>query len=133
MTAGQLSISDGRENVTAVKATLARSWITIPSAAGGGGGRPGGGGGASHPIVEYLSFNAPIGVPETQQCGRAVFNDLHVSTSGENGKDTPGQPFPTGCQVRDLTAQEKAVEFLLFDLTSCVQPDDKIPEPPPIN
>ena len=32
MTAGQLSISDGRENVQAVNATLARQWITIPSA-----------------------------------------------------------------------------------------------------
>ena len=126
MTAGQLSISDGRENVTAVDATLARSWITIPSAGGGRGAMP-------HPIVEYLSFNAPVGAPEAQQCGRAVFNDLHVSTSGETGKDTPGQPFPTGCQVRELTAQEKAVEFLLFDLTSCVQPDDKVPEPPAVN
>jgi hypothetical protein len=86
-----------------------------------------------HSIVEYLTFNAPIGVPEAQQCGRAVFSDLHVSTSGATGKDSPGLPFPTGCQVRDLTAQEKAIEFLLFDLTSCVQSDDKVPEPPPLH
>jgi hypothetical protein len=43
----------------------------------------------------------------------------------------PGQPFPTSCEQRDLTAQEKAVEFLLFDLSSCVQNDKAKPTPPP--
>ena len=141
MTAGQLNIFDGRENVQAVNPALATQWITIQSTArsgGGGGGvfgrdSGGGGGGAQHQIVEYLSFNAPIGVPEAQQCGRAVFNDLHVSTSSETGKDSPGQPFPVGCQQRDLTPQEKTVEFLLFDLSACLQPDSKAPEPPVIN
>ena len=92
MTAGQLSIADGRENVQAVNATLARQWITIPSATAGRERLAA----ATHPIVEYLSFNAPVGVPEAQQCGRAVFSDLHVSTSGDNRQRHPRAAVPDG-------------------------------------
>jgi hypothetical protein len=122
-TPGQLSISAGRDNVQMVDPTLARQWITVNVPAGG---RAGGGGGATtaHNAIEYLSYNAPLMVPDAQQCGRAVFNDLHVSSTG---MDMPGAAFPSGCEERDLTAQEKAVEFLLFDLASCVQNDEVKP------
>ena len=81
----------------------------------------------AHPAIEYLSYNAPLAVPDAQQCGRTVYNDLHVSATGG---EKAGPPFPDYCQKRDLTAQEKAVEFMLFDLSSCVQNDNKKPEPP---
>jgi hypothetical protein len=119
-TLGQMSIVDGRDNVQMVDPAVARQWITVPVPARAGGGNAG----AAHNAVEYLSYNAPLNVPDTQQCGRAVFNDLHVSSTG---MDTPGAPFPSGCEERDLTAQEKAVEFLLFDLSSCVQNDQQKP------
>ena len=38
--------------------------------------------------------------------------------------------FPLTCRNGDLTAQEKALEFMLFDLTACVSPDKYDPPAP---
>ena len=82
--------------------------------------------------VEYLSFNTPLDVAENMKCGRVVYTDLHVSNASDMGTpgDDPGMPFPSHCAERDLTPQEKAVVFMLFDLSSCIQDEDIPPEPP---
>jgi hypothetical protein len=38
--------------------------------------------------------------------------------------------FPLTCRNGDLSAQEKALEFMLFDLTACVSPDSWTPPAP---
>jgi hypothetical protein len=85
---------------------------------------------------QYLSFNTPVGTPEAMQCGKAVFTDIHIkqsvaSISGAGGDDSdPSKPFPMGCKPSMMTPQAKALEFLFFDLTSCVEPPTNMPQPP---
>jgi hypothetical protein len=51
-----------------------------------------------------------------------VFSDLHVA-----GAQADTNPPPTGCVSGPLSAQEKALEFMIFDLSSCVIPDSVPP------
>jgi hypothetical protein len=41
--------------------------------------------------------------------------------------------FPYSCKQGNLSAQEAALEFMLFDLTACVSPDSGQPPVPPIS
>ena len=43
-----------------------------------------------------------------------------------------GTMFPLTCRNGDLSAQEKALEFMLFDLSACVSPDSWTPPVPGI-
>jgi hypothetical protein len=81
--------------------------------------------------TEYFSFDTPFGTAASEQCGRVVYSDLHVGAAsndyGGYGNPTYGcinQPavVPTGCTKGMLSAQEKALEFMLFDLSGCVTP-----------
>jgi hypothetical protein len=74
--------------------------------------------------VRYFSFNTPTAAAPADQCGRAVYSDLHLMNAG-------GSAFPSGCPASGgLSAQQKALEFMFFDLSGCVQADDTPPSPP---
>jgi hypothetical protein len=60
-------------------------------------------------------------------CGKAVFTDLHTSSSLTSQVST----IPSGCSGAPMTAQQKALEYLFFDLSACVSTDDMMPPPPP--
>jgi hypothetical protein len=64
--------------------------------------------------VGYASINTPVTQKPDDRCGRAVLTDLHVGSGSGN-----------------MIEQEAALEFMLFDLSSCVQDDAKPPQPPP--
>jgi hypothetical protein len=78
--------------------------------------------------VPYFSFNTPLAAEPKAQCGRLVHTGIHVGVEALTG-DKEG-PFPSGCKSAPLTAQEKALEFLLFDLSSCVMTNNEPPRPP---
>lgn len=116
---GSMDVVYPRDNIQAVNPALAREWITVnnPNFPD------------SPKAVQYMSFNTPIGAPDDQICGRAVYTDLHVA-SVDNTNGGSGMPFPSSCGTREMSAQEKAVAFMLFDLSACVQNEDVPPKPP---
>jgi len=69
----------------------------------------------------HYTFDTPVAyppdAPPTTQCGRVLYSDFHVSDATSAGKT-----FPTECANGPMTAQEKTLEFMLFDLASCVGP-----------
>jgi hypothetical protein len=118
---GQIRLGGTRDDViaqapsgcsTAGGTCLSTPWIVHP--------------GDDHP--RYLSFNSPVGRSADQQCGKAVFSDVHVSGASD------GSLFPGECADADpqglYRANETALEFLFFDLSSCVQDDGKPPKQP---
>ncbi len=77
----------------------------------------------------YFTFNTPVGQAPDKQCGRGVFTDVHVV--GGDVTIAPTAVFPNHCTTTGLSTNEKALLFLFFDLSSCVQDETKPPLPPP--
>jgi hypothetical protein len=122
---GELPINQPKGNVNSV-GNGAQQWITMSNPNS----MP-----AGQTAVEYMTFNTPLDVDAGAECGRVVYSDLHVSSGATSNTGVPlgdrtGQPFPTGCVTTDLSPQEKALEFMLFDLSSCIQSDTQPPVPP---
>jgi len=118
-TPGEIPISQPRENVGKVVSPTQR-WVyrntsdtTTPQS------------------TKYLSINTPVSKPVEEQCGKFVFADMHLY--GGDVQDPsmalPNDRFPTSCGM-EMTPEEKALAFLFFDLSSCIQDDTKPPAPP---
>lgn len=127
LTGGELPVWFARDNVIATN-PVSQAWLALdPSTPAPG-------------ATQYFSVDTPIGT--TPPCGRVVYSDLHVSGgpgTAEPGvlPDYPGMNatggiVPTGCALRPLTPQEEALEFMLFDLSSCLVPVGQPPPPPPV-
>lgn len=119
---GELPIDSAMHNAdVGASNTASQAWIVADKSAS----PPG--------STEYFSFDTPLNVPADQQCGRVVYSDLHVgAASGDYSGGPFGKTVPAGCANNDLSPQEKALEFMLFDLSSCVTPNDQPPQPPPV-
>jgi hypothetical protein len=104
---GQVAIYDPRQDVKSVVAPSQR-WLYT----------------SSPQTVQHYTFNTPVGTAAAQQCGRVVFSDFHVTSAY-----TYGVLWPAECVGSTLSPQEKVLEFMLFDLSNCIEPDK--PPPPP--
>ncbi|WP_394828359.1 hypothetical protein [Pendulispora albinea] len=129
---GKLPIEQARRNLSLPLGSRAQDWATIPNYMWRKNNVDDPPTLASPPeAVQFVSYNAPLDKPEAEACGRAVYSGLHVSSGAR--KDNIGQTFPGAeCISGDLSPQEKALEFMLFDLSSCISKDTE-PPPPPIH
>ena len=135
---GELHINGAKDNATlaGLSSTPSQAWIAadnesqgevvnIPPNPPSGTAYDAGG------ATQYLSFNTPVeagvddaGAPD--YCGRVVYSDLHVGAASEDyiNPVTHLPQFlplvPSECGSMALSPQEKALEFMLFDLSSCV-------------
>jgi hypothetical protein len=116
-TLGQIPLYALRKDLDGIVPALAQQWMTVndPSA------------------VMHYTFNTPVGAPSAQQCGRVLFDDYHVEDYDPEDTDpynpsvaTNGKTFPAECLDTDMTLQEKLLEFMIFDLSSCVTSDTPV-------
>jgi hypothetical protein len=111
-TPGQIPVQQVRHDANGVNNPPAQQWMYADPAVS-----------ANTPL--QFTFNTPVNALPASQCGRVMFSDFHVNTGG-----TGGGTFPGSCNgAAPMTPQEKVLEFMLFDLSSCIAPDQ--PPPPP--
>ena len=101
-TYGQIPLKSLRKDMSSVIAP-SQSWISVSSPPS---------------TVMHYTFNTPVGASASQQCGRVLFDDFHVEEANAGGT-----AFPVECTAGAMTAQEKLLEFMLFDLSTCITPD----------
>jgi len=112
---GQFPIDEARYNATGVNPPSTQ-WVYNTSV---------GQTGTAQPALLHYTFNTPVGVPDDKQCGKVLFSDFHVEQSLSSATT-----FPIECNTQPMSPQEKALEFMLFDLSSCIQKESDPPRPP---
>ncbi len=103
----QVTIEAGRHDVDAVEGQSV-DWIdgTDPSPPSA----------AKSQMLLHYTFDTPVG--QAAQCGHAIFSDFHVNNQSSTNADI----FPAECEVAALTPQERTLEYMIWDLQSCVPP-----------
>jgi hypothetical protein len=101
-TQGQIPLHVLRDDVNGVVAPSSE-WITI----------------ANPKVTMHYTFDTPVGATPANQCGRVLYDDFHVEDT-ENNPTDGSVVFPDECDSGAMTPQEKLLEFMIFDLSSCV-------------
>jgi hypothetical protein len=93
---GKLSLSQGKSSVQSVQAPALRLLY-----------------GSAPVTVQAFSVDLPQGIGASS-CGRLTASDV-LTAAGDTIDD-----FPSGCTSTELSAQEKALVYLLFDTGACL-------------
>jgi hypothetical protein len=99
-TPGQIAINTLRHDFNGVNPPT-QNWLTLDT--------------TGNPVMQFV-FDTPIppAGQKVNQCGRVLYNEYHV----EAGSSGPSQTFPQECTSGSgMNAQEKLLEFMLFELT----------------
>ena len=79
------------------------------------------GGTANPDVIVNFAFNTPLNAMTKNS--RVAFSDTHVSSQDGFNHSRFGTVFPTICNPSmNMTAQEKALEYMFFDLSACNVP-----------
>ncbi len=98
---GLLPITDKRNTCSTIDATKAERWLYLQNTN----------------ELQTFQFTTPNEVAKEERCGKVVFSDMHVASGSSSSASVA---FPGGCNAGAMTAQEKALAFMLFDISSCV-------------
>ncbi len=104
-TPGTVTINDSRQSCSAIDNNKAERWVYMKI------------GGVDYP--QNFQFTTPLEAAKEDRCGKVVFSDMHVASGSTSSS---GTPFPMGCSTAEMSAQEKALSFMLFDIATCVGP-----------
>lgn len=104
-TTGQFPILEGRQTCNSIDTFKAERWVYAQS------------GSTQYPQI--FQFSTPNEAPVADRCGKVVMSDMHVASGSTSSS---GTAFPGGCSSAAMTAQEKALAFMIFDISSCVGP-----------
>jgi hypothetical protein len=124
----QLPLQQSRQNVASLNIPPSTSWIEAAN--------PPGDSRATSGLSEYFSFDLKNG---EVLCGRMVYSDLHVgAASGDYGDAlnvsgaTTSGVVPDQCKQGKLSPQEVPLEYMLFNLSSCLAPPTMKPPAPTV-
>ena len=104
----QVPVNEPRYTCQSVDPQKGERWVYVDPAQSTPPGKTG---------VQDMLFTTPQNKDAGDRCGKVVFSDMHVSSGSTSKSDTP---FPGGCSAQPLSPQEKALAFILFDISSCV-------------
>jgi hypothetical protein len=104
-----VTVTSARHDVDAVSGQ-STSWIT--------GTDPSPKAGSSSQMLLHYTFDTPVG--QASQCGHAIFSDFHVTNQSNTALFTFPADSASECGSAPMTAQEKILEYMIWDLASCV-------------
>jgi len=115
LSGGTLAITPPKQDAVVSATNVATPWIATSA-------------GVNPPSTQLFSWEMPS---SGSACGRAFFSDVHAAGASTAEDYTSSMVVPTGCASVAPTADEDAIEFVLFDLVGCLTTPGSTPALPP--